>query len=217
MEEGDMAEVPRTTQARPARRAAAHAAWVTRLVEEACNEGDLAILDENPASPGARGEGSPAPLPLRQQLAAFRAAVPDARWSIEELVAAGETVVARLAVQGTFSGPLVGLARPGRPATLTGVAFARFSAGRLVELWLQADLLGFLQQLEVLPPLRLAQAVALAQVLQAAALLADELSPDPPDPPPRAPAWAAAAHPERSATLSRRAGGMSSSNTAPER
>ncbi len=41
-----MIRAPRMTYARRARQAAAHAAWITRLVEEACNGGNLAILDE---------------------------------------------------------------------------------------------------------------------------------------------------------------------------
>lgn len=162
-----MTNAPRATQARPA---TPHAAWITRLVEVACNEGNLAILDEIPLPAG--GEDTSSLLSLRERLAAFRAAVPDARWTIVEQITEGETVVTRLSVQGTFSGPLVGLAPPGRAATLTGVAIGRFSAGRLVELWLQADLLGFLQQLDVLPPLRLAQAVTLAQVLKVGAQMA---------------------------------------------
>ena len=72
-------------------------------------------------------------------------------------------------LQGTFSGRLLGLAPPGRPATLTGVAISRFAEGRLVALWLQADLLGLLVQLGVLPPLDLAQAVAMARVLRTGA------------------------------------------------
>ena len=81
-------------------------------------------------------------------------------------------MVTRLAVQGTFSGRLLGLAPPGRPATLTGVAISRFAEGRLVDLWLQADLLGLLVQLGVLPPLGLAQALAMARVQRAGTLLA---------------------------------------------
>jgi predicted ester cyclase len=157
------------------RRHDALAARVRRLVEEACNGGNLAALDAAlpPASPTdpATADG-PAGSPLRDYLAAFRDAVPDARWTIVEQIVQGTTVVTRLAVQGTFSGPLVGLARPGRPATVTGVAFSRFAHGRLVDLWLQADLLGLLVQLGVLPPLGLAQALAMARVQRAGALLA---------------------------------------------
>ncbi len=152
-----------------------NAACVRRLVEEACNEGNLAVLATvlAPASATA-GADVPAWAGLRNLLAAFRAAVPDARWTIVEQISQRHTVVTRLVVQGTFSGPLLGLAPPGRPATLTGVAISRFAGGRLVELWLQADLLGLLVQVGVLPPLDLAQAVAMAQVARAGALLAGQ-------------------------------------------
>jgi hypothetical protein len=108
---------------------------------------------------------------------AGRPALPEARWTIVEQVVQGDTVVTRLSVQGTFAGPLVSLAPPGRPATVTGVAISRFAQERLVEVWLQADLLGLLVQPGVLPPLDLARAVAMAQVARAGALLAAELPP----------------------------------------
>jgi hypothetical protein len=57
------------------------------------------------------------------------------------------------------------------------VAISRFTRGRLVDVWLQADLLGFLQQLAVLPPLDLAQAVTMAQVLRVGDSLADGPAP----------------------------------------
>lgn len=181
----------RPTAAQRERCAAANAALVRRLVEEACNRGDLAVLDAvlaasthcNSRDPhGPRpGADSGAPVGrLPALLAAFRAAVPDAHWTILEQVAQGETVVTRLEVRGSFSGPLLRLAPPGRPAVLTGVAIGRFAAARLVALWLQADLLGLLEQLDVMPPLDLAQTVTMAQVLHAGAPLAGA-------PPPRAP------------------------------
>jgi predicted ester cyclase len=171
-----MGSTRRTPPATPARRHDAPAALVHRLVEEACNGGNLAALDAvlpppSPTDPAA-ADGR-AGSPLRDYLAAFRAAVPDARWTAVEQISQGSTVVTRLVVHGTFSGPLVGLAPPGRPATVTGVAISRFAQGRLVELWLQADLLGLLVQLGVLPPLGLAQALAMARVQRAGALLAD--------------------------------------------
>jgi predicted ester cyclase len=211
-EEGTMTNAPRTT---PVRRAKPNAAWITRLVEEACNDGNFAILDEIPAPAcGLGGADAPAPLPIRERLTAFRAAVPDARWTILEQITERDTVVTRLAVQGTFSGPLVGLARPGRAATLTGVAIGRFRGGRLVELWLQADLLAFLQQLDVLPPLRLAQAVTLAQVLQAGAQMTPQPAASPPVSPP---AGSAEAHPDHPASQNRRVDGTSSTPAAAER
>ncbi len=155
------------------------AALVRRVVEDACNRGCLAALDAvlPPSSPDHAAPDEPARAPLREYLAAFRAAAPDARWTIVEQVSQGETVATRLVVQGTFSGSLLGLAPPGRPATLSGVAICRFAQGRLAELWLQADLLGLLVQLGLLPPLDLTQAVAMAQVAHAGTLLAAEPAP----------------------------------------
>jgi hypothetical protein len=141
------------------------AAQVRRLVEEACNGGNLAVLEQVLAAPiRPPMQEVLAPPDLPQLLGAFRAAVPDAQWTIEEQITQGEAVATRLSVKGTFSGPVLGLAPPGRPATLTGVAFSRFEGGRLVDLWLQADLLGLLQQLGVLPPLELTQVLAMARV-----------------------------------------------------
>lgn len=164
----------RPSAAQQARQAAVHAARVRRVVEEACNHGDLASLDALLVpSAGAQTVRDLERLPLRQSLTAFRAAVPDARWTIVEQIAAGDTVVTRLTVHGAFAGTLVGLAPPGRSATLSGVVISRFAEDRLVDLWLQADLLGFLQQLGVMPPLALDRAVTVARVLHAVALLGD--------------------------------------------
>jgi hypothetical protein len=181
-----MGSTPRATPAPRAAREDTAAACVRWVVEEACNNGDLGVLDAVLAPP-AEGAAAPGPgvasaPPLRPLLAAFRAAVPDARWTIVQQIAQGDTVVTRLVVQGTFSGPLLGLAPPGRSATLTGVAISRFVGGRLVELWLQADLLGLLEQLELLPPLDLARALAMAQVGRVGALLAGTPAPRAPPP-----------------------------------
>jgi hypothetical protein len=106
--------------------------------------------------------------------------VPDARWTIEQQVVQEDTVATRLSVRGTFHGPLVGLAWPGRPATVAGVVFCRFAGGRIADLWMQADLLGLLEQLGVMPQLDLAQALSVAHVMRAGATLAGEFPPAPP-------------------------------------
>lgn len=153
------------------------ATQVRRVIQEACNNGNLLALEEALAFPSGPGTpDAPTPSQLPQLLAAFRAAVPDAHWTIDEQIAQGQRVVTRLSVSGTFSGPLLGLAPPGRPATLRGVAISRFVGGRLVELWLQADLLGFMQQLGVMPPLNLAQTMAVAQVARAGALASSDVA-----------------------------------------
>jgi predicted ester cyclase len=178
-----MARTEHAAAAQRERHAAALRSVVQRIVEEVCNWGDLAVLDEVLGPFAGPEDRTQAPLemtlatPLRaylDELPAFRAAVPDARWTILDLVAEDETVVARLEVRGSFSGTLVGLAPPGRPATLTGVAICRFEGVHLVGLWLQADLLGLMQQLGVMPPLSLTQAVTVAQVLQTGSVISKD-------------------------------------------
>src|SRR5689334_13423383 len=82
-----------------------HARLVQRLIDEVCNAGDLdrldAFLAPEAVLPGSRGSAA-----LKQTLLLFRAAVPDACWTIQEQVAAGGTVVSRLQVQGTHQSGL---------------------------------------------------------------------------------------------------------------
>jgi predicted ester cyclase len=139
---------------------------VQRLIDEVCNAGDLDRLDAFLA-PEAAPPGSTGNEGIKQALRLFRAAVPDARWTIQEQVAAGGTVVTRIEVQGTHQSGLWGIAPTGRVATVTGVLFCRFAHGRVATCWAQADLLGLLCQLGVLPAMDLERVVAVARVLRA--------------------------------------------------
>ena len=93
------------------------AACVARVVEEACTQGRLGILDAVlPPRRQQLGATGPAYAHLPELLAAFRDGVPDARWTIVAQVSEGETVVTRLQVAGSFSGRCWGWRRrAGRP------------------------------------------------------------------------------------------------------
>ena len=154
----------------------ANATRVQRLIEEACNAGNLDTLDAlfapgcdvpETATPASRGRDG-----IKQALRLFRAAMPDAHWTIQEQVAAGDTVVTRLQVRGTHRGGLWGIAPTGREATVAGVLFCRFARDRVAACWAQADLLSLLSQLGVLPAMDLERVVAVARVLQAGQTLA---------------------------------------------
>jgi predicted ester cyclase len=167
-----MSSNQRGTTARRRQTARDNAAVVRRLLDEAGCAGRLDILDAVLApddcvaesaidrAHGLDREG------IKQALRLFRAAVPDACWTIQEQVAAGDTVVTRLQVQGTHRGGLWGIAPTGKRAAVTGVLICRFVRGRVASCWAQADLLGLLCQLGVLPAMDLEQVVAMARVLQ---------------------------------------------------
>jgi SnoaL-like polyketide cyclase len=100
---------------------------VHRLVAEAINEGDLDLLDELCVEPLAPK--------LRKAFAEFRAAFPDWRQEIVELVAEGETVVARFRCTGTQRGAWRGLPPTERRMKIDEVYFFRITDGRIRGLW----------------------------------------------------------------------------------
>jgi predicted ester cyclase len=80
-------------------------------------------------------------------------ALPDMQFTIEELLADGDTVVARFTTHGTQTGAFQGIPATGATATASGIAIYRLAGGKIVEQWLEYDRLGTLQQLGLIPVL----------------------------------------------------------------
>jgi len=160
----------RPTEADTAAQRARHKALVRQLVEEGVNHGHLEVVDAVLAptyrAPLPDGSG---PQSVKELLSLYRRAVPDAQWTIEEQIAEGDTVVTRFTARGTHQGPLWGLPATGKRVQVPGVLISRCRGEAIVAQWGQADVLGLLQQLGVMPPLALDQAVVVARVLRAGA------------------------------------------------
>jgi len=133
-----------------------------RLYEELWSRGDL-ILVEELIAPNVVFEGQPlGQAGYRGWVNAFRRAFPDLRVQIERQVADAQSVVSKLAWQGTNSGEILSQLLPGwsgpvipptgRTVTWTSMTLHRLVEGRLTEGWLNADFLSLLQQLGVLGP-----------------------------------------------------------------
>jgi len=54
-------------------------------------------------------------------------------------------------LEGTHEGPFQGIPPTGRRVSVSGIDIQRWSDGKLQDLWLNADFLGMLQQLGVIP------------------------------------------------------------------
>ena len=80
-----------------------------------------------------------------------RAAFPDLRAAVADLVAEGAKVVARLTLRGTHEGELFGVAPTGRRIAYEGVAVHRMSEGKLAECWVLGDILSLMRQLGSAP------------------------------------------------------------------
>ena len=90
----------------------------------------------------------------------YRAAFPDMRLTIEDIIAEGETVIARWSCRGQHTGELNGIAPTGKQFAISGVTIARFANGKMLEGYVNWDALGLMQQLGVVPELGKAKAVA---------------------------------------------------------
>ena len=91
------------------------------------------------------------PQGLRQFRESTRAAFPDARTTIQQLLADGDHVIARFTVAGAHLGPLMGFAPTGKHFELSLIEIARFRDGKIVERWTERDFLKLLQQLGLAP------------------------------------------------------------------
>lgn len=130
---------------------------VRHWIEEGWNKGNLAVVDEVYASNYVQHDPpSPAPpvsssVALKQYVTAYRTALPDVHFSIDDLIAEGDKVVWRFTSHGTQRGELLGIPPTGKTGTVMGIVVFRFEGGKIAEGWVNLDMLGLLQQLGVIP------------------------------------------------------------------
>ena len=86
----------------------------------------------------------------KQFTTAFHAALPG-QFTIEDLIAEGDRVVARYTYRGTHRGQWRSLPPTGKAVTFTGTITYRIANGKTAEAWQNADNLSVLQQLGVIP------------------------------------------------------------------
>ena len=130
-------------------------ASMRRFYEEAFNKKNRAAIDEfidptqvdHAAPPGTPGGLEGAKHTVTMYLTAF----PDLHFTVEDFIAEGDKVVARLTVRGTQQGIFMGIPPTGKHATVTAIDINRMAGGKSVEHWLEMDTLGLLQQLGVIP------------------------------------------------------------------
>jgi predicted ester cyclase len=73
------------------------------------------------------------------------------QFTIEDLIAEGDKVVLRYTFRGIHQGQWRGLPPTGKAVTFTGIFIYRMVDGKIVEGWENADALGLVQQLGLIP------------------------------------------------------------------
>lgn len=127
-----------------------------RTFEEVFNQGNLALVDElvapdfldHEVPPGMNNRG---PDSTRQLVTMLRTAFPNLHFTIEDLVAEGDTVAGRVTMSGTHLGPFQGIPPTGRSFQQAQMYFVRFREGLAIEHRAVRDDLGMMRQLGVLP------------------------------------------------------------------
>ncbi len=84
----------------------------------------------------------------------FFDAIPDAQFTIDDLVVEGDRVAARVTFIGTHKGKYLGIPPTNKKVTNWEIAIARIAGGKVVEEWARADTLGLMQQLCIVPSQR---------------------------------------------------------------
>jgi steroid delta-isomerase-like uncharacterized protein len=84
---------------------------------------------------------------LKAMMASWRAAFPDGRLALEDIIAEGDKVAARFSFRGTHKGPVFGIPATGKQVAFAGMAMYRVAGGKIVDEWAKDDMLTMLQQL----------------------------------------------------------------------
>ena len=127
---------------------------VRSYFEEIDLTGDESVLDKYVSRDFVDHSPSPGFTPDMEGLKAafrmFRSGSPGTH-RIEDIIAEGDKVVVRVTGQGVHSGELFGIPATQREFTASGVAILRVADVKIVERWVEMDMLGPLQQLGVIP------------------------------------------------------------------
>jgi steroid delta-isomerase-like uncharacterized protein len=126
-------------------------AAVRRFFEDGWNKGDVAQLKAFLADEFVSHNTLNITIQSSDEycrgMVAYRAAFPDLITSVEDVIAAGDRVVARGTDRGTHQGEFMGRAATGRFVTTTWIEIFRMESGKAVEGWVESDTKTLMDQL----------------------------------------------------------------------
>jgi len=106
---------------------------VRRFMTEVLQQGDMSVIDQICAPNYVNrltGQGIDSFKQINQLM---KTAIPDYHFTIENLVAEGDQVVARFTMTGTITGSVMGSKPSGKAFSVRGLTYYRLSNGKIVE------------------------------------------------------------------------------------
>ena len=126
-----------------------------RFDAESWNAGNAAAADEPVAEDVVDHQALPGQQAGRegfeQLVRAWRTGFADVREDVEAVVVQGDVAVGRFHLQGTHTGPFLGIAATGDRVSIHGIDVVRVVDGRITDSWYVEQTLDLLQQLGALP------------------------------------------------------------------
>jgi predicted ester cyclase len=126
-------------------------ALIRRLVDEAVNRRNLTIIEELVSPTLAVGMDLPdGPEGVKGLVEWLHSVFADLEYRVEDVIAEGDKVVARLSARGIHQGEYQGHRATGKLVTYDEVMIVRLGSGQIVEWWIMADNLAILRQIGVI-------------------------------------------------------------------
>ena len=124
---------------------------IRRFYDEVINQKNLAVIEELYSASYVSHDLPTDPTELKHFINGFHLAFPDGQIIIEQMIAEGDTVAARLTFHGTQTGQFQDIPPTGKTVTVPALDMYRLSEGKIVEHWGGPNQLSLLQQLGVIP------------------------------------------------------------------
>jgi steroid delta-isomerase-like uncharacterized protein len=127
-------------------------ATVRRYLETVIGEGHIELVEEFMAE-GIELHGTglaPGLAAIQEWVATLDAAFPGRHLTIDDVMAEGDRVVARITVNGIHQGEMQGIPATGKTVTQPSISIFRLSNGKIVEGWIATDNLSMMQQLGII-------------------------------------------------------------------
>lgn len=129
----------------------------TRFFDEVLNGRDLDVLDElNDPNLVDHARSDPRPElsdleAAKESVAMLHRGFPDIKWTVDDMIAEGDLVVARWTAHGTHGGEFLGIPPTGKEVSFGGIEIVRIVDGKGVEHWEHFGVMSLMQQLGALP------------------------------------------------------------------
>ena len=126
-------------------------AIIRRYFDEVWNQGIIEVIDElvarDVSGQDAVIDETRTIEEVKELVVLFRTAFPDASYTVHDLIAEGDRVVARWSLTGTHRGTIYDLSPTGKRVSVNGILIFRLEDGKIVEYWGKIDYLGLMRQL----------------------------------------------------------------------